>query len=118
MSTSHSGPGSDIDTDEEGRASIRESVVFSAQDVYPRSSNGSFVSTASATATGAGTVPPATRWTGRPCAFPPPSPGESAPRSPRRLRIGSVGNQAGFIGSSLGSSLGATILRRRESSRH
>ncbi|CAK9779476.1 unnamed protein product [Cutaneotrichosporon oleaginosum] len=125
LSTSHSGPASEApsDTDEDhdrsNRASIRESVVFSAQDVYPRSSNSSFVSTASAT-------PPQTRWTGRPLAFPPPGPasGDSQPRSPtRRLRIGSVESQGGFIGSSLGStlagsSLGATILRRRESSRH
>ncbi|GMK58326.1 hypothetical protein CspeluHIS016_0503580 [Cutaneotrichosporon spelunceum] len=122
LSTSHSGPASEAHSDTEedldwsNRASIRESVVFSAQDVYPRSSSGSFVSTASAT-------PPPTRWTGRPLAFPPPGPasGETQPRSPtRRLRIGSQGS---FIGSSLGStlassSLGATILRRRESSRH
>ncbi|BEI93722.1 uncharacterized protein CcaverHIS019_0601810 [Cutaneotrichosporon cavernicola] len=125
LSTSHSGPASEVQSDTEedhdrsNRASIRESVVFSAQDVYPRSSSASFVSTASAT-------PPPTRWTGRPLAFPPPGPasGDSQPRSPtRRLRIGSVGSQGGFIGSSLGStlassSLGATILRRRESSRH
>jgi hypothetical protein len=123
LSTSHSGPASEApsDTDEDhdrsNRASIRESVVFSAQDVYPRSSSASFVSTASAT-------PPPTRWTGRPLAFPPPGPSDAQPRSPtRRLRIGSVGSQGGFIGSSLGStlagsSLGATILRRRESSRH
>jgi hypothetical protein len=100
LSTSHSLLGHDASDSEDDEhlasLSIRESVVFSAQDVHPRSSQSSLVATATANNSSSPARVPAREWTGRPCAFPPPSP-EPQNRGSRRL-------------GSLGARLGASLL--------
>jgi len=109
LSTSHSLMGHDTSDSEDDEhlasLSIRESVVFSAQDVHPRSSQSSLVATATATPARM----PAREWTGRPCAFPPPSP------EPQNQHRGSGSSASGSsrLGS-LGARLGASLLGMRD----
>lgn len=66
LSTQASTESSSDAADDDMELSIRESVVFSAQGVLPRSADSSF-------ATAEATRAPR-NWTGQPCAFPPPEP--------------------------------------------
>ncbi|KAL1408620.1 hypothetical protein Q8F55_005433 [Vanrija albida] len=91
---------SDVD---EVELSIRESVVFSAQGVNPRSADSSFVATAEATRS------PRT-WTGQPCAFPPPEPTRRASMT----RGGRASTSFSRPGPSRLQQLGANLLIRMQ----